>query len=75
MSTLMVPATPDGILSEILRKNLEKGRKPKGTRIKILEEGGICTQLGAVNPNPFPKERCDRTDCLVCFHRDGKERG
>ena len=23
----------------------------------------------------FPKEGCDRTDCLVGFHRDGKERG
>ena len=74
-STLMVPATPDGILAEKIRKNLENVRQPKGTKIKVLEDGGVSIQLGAVKPNPFPKEGCDRADCLICFHRDGKESG
>ena len=74
-STLMVPATPNGILAEEIKKNLEKGRQPKGTRTKLLEDGGTSIQLGTVNPNPFPRDGCHRADRLVCFHRDGTERG
>ena len=39
-STLIVPATHDGILAEVVRKNLEKGRQPSGTKTKVLEDGG-----------------------------------
>ena len=56
-------------------KNLEKGTQPKVTKIKVLEDGGTSTKLGIVNPNPFPRDGCHRADCLVCFHRDGIERG
>ena len=74
-STLLVPATPDVILAEKVKKNLEKGRQPKGTKIKVLEDGGISTQLGVVNPNPFPKDGCHRADCLVCSQRVQQKEG
>ena len=70
-STLTVPATPNGELAEVVRKNLEQGRQPPGTRIKVLEDGGISAKQSIVKSNQFPKQNCDREDCLLCYHQDG----
>ena len=74
-STLTVPVTPDGALADKVKKNLDKGRQPLGTRIKVLEDGGISAQQGAVKSNPFPRQECARPDCLLCFQKDGEDVG
>ena len=43
-STLTVPVTPTGVLAEKVRANLAKGRLPTGTRTKLKEDGGLCTE-------------------------------
>ena len=70
-STLIVPATPDGSLAEKVRMNLEKGRQPVGTRIKVIEDGGISSQICMVKSNQFPRSQCGRTDCIICLQKDG----
>ena len=71
-STLTVPATPDGLLAEKVRRNLEKGRQPAGTKVKVLEDGGRGARRGLVRSNQFPRENCQRLDCQLCFQADGK---
>ena len=36
-STLTVPATPNGLLAELVRKNLKVSRSPSGTLTKVIE--------------------------------------
>jgi hypothetical protein len=71
-STLTVPATPDGVLAEVVRKNLEKGRQPSGTKTKVLEDGGRSSRCGLVQSNQFPRQRCSRSDCQLCLQQEGK---
>ena len=72
-STLTVPATPDGALAEKVKQNLNKGRQPNGTKIKVLEDGGTSSRSGIVQSNQFPRQDCCRKDCLLCFQGDGKK--
>ena len=71
LSTLTVPATPNCILASLVRGNLERSRKPAGTLTKIVESGGISSQLNLVKSNQFPREKCHRSDCLLCVQHDG----
>jgi hypothetical protein len=71
-STLTVPATPDGLLAEKVRRNLEQGRQPAGTKVKVLEDGGRGVRHGFVRSNQFPREKCQRVNCQLCFQQDGK---
>ena len=59
-STLTVPATDNSSLAEIVRKNLEMGRQPKGTKTKVIEDGGKSAKCGIVKYNPFPRQTCER---------------
>ena len=43
-STLTVLVTPNGVLAEQVRINLAKGRQPKGTKTRVIEDGGQCTK-------------------------------
>ena len=70
-STLTVPATPDGILADEIRKNLCKGRQPQGTQTRVIEDGGRCSTAGLIRTNQFPREMCRRVDCLLCVQKDG----
>ena len=52
--------------------NLERGRQPAGTKIKVLEDGGRGAMCGLVRSNPFPREKCHRVNSQLCFQQDGK---
>ena len=73
-STLTVPATPAGSLAEKVRRNLERGRQPKGTKTKVLEDGGRGARQGMILSNQFPRESCSREDCQLCLQQDGDNR-
>ena len=74
-STLTVPATPNGLLAEIVRKNLDKGRQPVGTKTKVIEDGGVGASCGIVKSNTFPRDKCERWDCVLCLQKDGEKVG
>ena len=71
-STLTVPVTPGGVLADQVRRNMEKGRQPEGTRVKVLEDGGSSARTGLVKPNQFPRKLCQREDCVLCCQKAGK---
>ena len=71
-STLTVPATPNGLLAEQVRRNLEMGRQPAQTRTKVLEDGGRSVRGGLVRSDQFPREKCDRKDCQLCLQGETK---
>ena len=50
-STLIVPATPDNCLASKVKKNLDKGRQPAGTKTKVVEDGGVSSKAGIVKSN------------------------
>ena len=70
-----MPATPGGILAEGVRKNLERGRQPAGTKTKVIEDGGVSSQAGLVKSNRFAQEDCQRQDCVLCLHGSGSGQG
>ena len=74
-STLTVPITPGGILAEKVRRNLDKGRQPPGTKTKVIEDGGTSSKAGLVRSNQFALEACQRDDCVLCFQRGGSGQG
>ena len=71
-STLTVPATQDGSLVDRIRRNLDQGRQPPGTKTKVIEGGGVSARSGLVRSNPFPRKTCERESCLLCFQEAGK---
>ena len=72
-STLTVPATPNGLLAELFRKNLKESQSPAVTLTKVIESGGISSQMNLVKSNQFPKETCLSIDCLPCFQKGGSK--
>ena len=70
-STLTVPATENSSLAEKVRRNLESGRQPKGTKTKVIEDGGKSAKCGIVKSNPFPRQTCERELCMLCFQQAG----
>ena len=70
-----MPATPGGILAEGVRKNLERGRQPAGTKTKVIEDGGVSSQAGLVKSNQFAQEDCQRHECVLCLQRGGSGQG
>ena len=73
-STLMVPATPNGVLAEKVRENLEKGRQPAKTKTKVIENGGSSVRKGIVQSNQFPRQKCERENCLLCLQQEGENK-
>ena len=71
-STLTVPTTPGGCLADDVRKSLLQGRQPLGTKIKVIEDGGVSSRVGLVKTNQFPKDECGRGDCVLCQQRGGE---
>ena len=71
-STLIVPATPDSCLASKVKKNLDKGRQPAGTKTKVVEDGGVSSKAGIVKSNQFPRVQCDRDDCVICIQQAGR---
>ena len=69
-STLTVPVTPGGVLADRVRNNLAKGRQPKGTKTKVVEDGGLCTKNVLSKSNQFPRDKCGRDDCVICLQRE-----
>ena len=70
-STLTVPATPKGTLANLVRENLERSRRPAGTLTKVIESGGTSAQFNLVKSNQFPRDKCHKPDCILCFQKDG----
>ena len=66
-STLTVPATPE------VKNNLNRGRQPDGTQTRVIEDGGVCARVGLVQTNQFPRDECQRKDCLLCVQKGGNE--
>ena len=73
-STLTVPATPNGLLAEQVRKNLQKGRQPENTKTKVIEDGGRSVRGGVILSNQFPRLECRRDKCLLCIGEGGEGR-
>lgn len=73
-STLMVPATPNGVLAEKVRENLEKGRQPAKTKTKVIEDGGSSVRKGIIQSNQFPRQKCERENCLLCLQQEGENK-
>jgi hypothetical protein len=65
-----VPASPKGILANLVRVNLEKSRKPEGTLTRVVESGGSSSQFSLVKSNQFPRDKCKRPDCILCLQKD-----
>ena len=72
-STLTVPATPGGSLATEVKRNLSRGRQPEGTQTRVLEDGRVCVQVGLVQTNQFPRDVCQRKDCILCIQKGGNE--
>ena len=72
-STTTVLASLNGLLSEKIRNNLKRGRQPTGTR--VAKDGGVSAQMGPTCSNQFPRERCHRMDCILCFQKEGSRGG
>ena len=72
-STLTVPVSPNGELAEKVRKNLLRGRQPKGTMTKVVEDCGRSSRSGLVRTNQFCKQECGRNDCVLCFQKEGNK--
>ena len=70
-STLTVPVTPNGALADKIRKNILRGRQPTGTKVKVVEDGGVCSRSGLVKVNQFCREVCGRAECLLCYQKVG----
>ena len=39
----------------------------------MLEDGGVCVQVGLVQTNQFPRDVCHIIDCLLCVQKGGNE--
>ena len=72
-STLTVPATSGGSLATEVKNNLSRGRQPDGTQTRVIEDGGVCARVGLVQTNQFPRDECQRKDCLLCVQKGGNE--
>ena len=57
-------------LAEQVRRNVEKGREPAGTKVKVMEDGGRGAKRGLVRSNQFPREKCQRVNCQDGVVRD-----
>ena len=44
-----------------------------GTKCKVVEDGGISSSMGVVRSNQFPRKNCDRSDCMLCFQKEGEK--
>ena len=73
-STLTVPATPNGLLAEKVRKNLLHGRQPTGTRTKVVENGGLGSRSLLIKSNQFARCKCERNECMLCFQEAGSDK-
>ena len=72
-STITVPVTPNGILADRVRENLLRGRQPKGTKTKVVEDGGVTSRSGLVKSNQFCRKECGRDDCVMCCLKEGNK--
>ena len=73
-STLTVPVTPNGALADTIRKNLLRGRQPSGTKVKVVEDGGVSSRSGLVKVNQFCRRVCGRADCVLCYQEDSNNK-
>jgi hypothetical protein len=53
-----------------VRKNLARGRQPKGTKTKVVEDGGLCSKNVLTKSNQFPRDECGRNECVLCLQRE-----
>lgn len=49
-----------------LKKNIQQIARRSGLKIKVVEKAGQTVKKVLQRSNPFGKEFCSRTDCLVC---------
>ena len=42
---------------------------------KVLEDGGASARSGLIKSNQFPREKCEREDCVLCFQQQGESKG
>ena len=62
-SVLRVPYTTKSRLKTLTQNTIEKMKSPHGTKMAIVEGGGVKLKNLLFKPDPFPKEKCDKVDC------------
>ena len=70
----MAEMAPEGVLTDKVRKNLLKCRQPNGTRINVMEDGGISSRSGLVKSNQFCRKECGQNGCVLCHWRVGSSK-
>ena len=66
-NVIVIPATPNGELTEIVSKVMKGTAAPLGFKTLVMEDGGRSVRTDLVRTNPFPvKTGCDRTGCMMC---------
>ena len=68
---LIVPYSK-GLLTEEVRKGIEKCKEPKGVRTRVQEGGGTKLRDRLMRADPFPRDRCFRRDCPVVSRGTGE---
>jgi hypothetical protein len=61
-SILRIPYT-EGVLKKRINNEIQRGKNPPGTKVKVQEDSGERLLHQLVKPDPFAKESCGRPDC------------
>ena len=67
---IMVPATPNSELLNLLRDVAEREAVP-GVKFKVLETGGTTVKQIAQKSNPTATPGCPDANCIACKHERG----
>ena len=70
IAPIMVPATPNGELANILR-GVAEGEASDGIKFKIQEVGGRSIKSIVQKSNPTATPGCDKPDCMPCMQGRG----
>ena len=38
----------------------------------MVEDGGVSSKSGIVKSNQWSRNNCERSDCVICYQKDGK---
>ena len=64
---LFVPASRDGKIAEVLKKEEERLAEITGWRYRVVEQGGKQLRSLLTKSNIYSKEKCERESCMACI--------